>query len=155
MKAVILLIGLSLSSLCGVSQQLTAQVVNNTGFDLKGAVDAVITVSIGEPAIATFSTPDFILTQGFLQPEIIPCRDNQIIFYPNPTHDDLTIQSNGCDVQIQHMELIDMWGRLLTTILPAADSKVKLGDISPGMYFIRVILTNSNTQTIKIAKVSN
>jgi len=138
----------------GKSQKVYPQVTNHAGFDLT-ASNLVVTVSIGEPAIATFVNPDYILTQGFLQPEIIPCGEYKLTYYPNPTRDDITIQVQGCDNEIEAMQLIDIWGRVITTIKPAKNNLVQLGDISPGVYFIRVFLTNSESETLKIAKVSN
>lgn len=140
--------------LFGVSQKVSRQVTNQAGFDLL-ASNLVVTVSIGEPAIATFINDDYMLTQGFLQPEIVPCGEYELNYYPNPTRDDVIIEALGCDIKIQSMQLIDIWGRVLTTISPTKDNKVYLGDISPGVYFIKVFLTNTLTESIKIAKVSN
>jgi len=148
--AIILLI----APLYVVAQKVTPQVINQAGFDLLSS-DLVITISIGEPAITTFNNNDFILTQGFLQPEIIPCGEYELSYYPNPTRDDMFVEALGCDIRIQSMQLVDPWGRVLTTMSPAKNNKVYLGDISPGVYFIRVFLTNAETETLKIAKVSN
>lgn len=156
MRTVITLLILILPLFCA-AQKVSPQVTNPAGFDLSApsSLDLVITVSIGEPAIATFIAANFILTQGFLQPEILPCKEFELTYYPNPTRDDMTIQALGCDIKIQMMQLIDLWGRIISTINPTKNNKVLLGDISPGVYFIKVFLTNSETETIKIAKVSN
>jgi len=154
MKAFFTLLILTILPFAGKSQKVYPQVTNLAGFDLTDA-SLVVTVSIGEPAIATFVNPDYILTQGFLQPEIIPCGEYKLTYYPNPTRDDITIQVQGCDNEIEAMQLIDIWGRVITTIKPAKNNLVQLGDISPGVYFIRVFLTNSESETLKIAKVSN
>lgn len=138
----------------GESQKVSRQVTNQAGFDLL-APNLVVTVSIGEPAIATYINDEFMLTQGFLQPEIVPCGEYELSYYPNPTRDDVIIEALGCDIKIQSMQLIDIWGRLITTVSPTKDNKMHLGDISPGVYFIKVFLTNALTESIKIAKVSN
>jgi len=138
----------------GEAQLVSRQVTNQAGFDLM-ASNLVVTVSIGEPAIATFINNDYILTQGFLQPEIEPCGDFELTYYPNPTRDDVIVEALGCDIKIQSMQLIDVWGRVITSINPTKDNKVYLGDISPGVYFIKVFLTNTESETLKIAKVSN
>lgn len=139
----------------GIAQKVAPQVTNQAGFDLLPSKILTITVSIGEPAVATFINDDFIVTQGFLQPEIVPCGEFELTYYPNPTQDDVIVEALGCDIKIESMQLIDVWGRVLTTISPANDNKVYLGDVSPGVYFIRVFLTNTQTESIKIAKVSN
>lgn len=156
MRTVITLLIFAIAPLFGVAQRVTPQVANLAGFDLTGTgSNLLVTVSIGETAIATFSNPDYILTQGFLQPEILPCGEFELTYYPNPTPDEMIIEALGCDIKIESMQLIDVWGRVLTTIIPTKTNKVQLGDISPGAYFIKVFLTNSDTETLKIAKVSN
>jgi len=155
MKTFFTLLILMILPFAGKSQKIYPQVINQAGFDLTPATSLVVTVSIGEPAISTFIKSDYILTQGFLQPEIIPCGEYKLTYYPNPTRDDITIQVQGCDNEIEAMQLIDIWGRVITTIKPAKNNIVQLGDISPGVYFIRVFLTNSESETVKIAKVSN
>lgn len=148
-------------SFFGMAQRLSSQVTNQAGYDLLPSKILAVTISIGEPAIATFVTSDFILTQGFLQPEIEPCGEFELTYYPNPTQDEMIVEAFGCDLKIQSMQLIDVWGRVLTTMKPTQDNKVYLGDVSPGVYFIKVFLTNSQTESItqtesiKIAKVSN
>jgi hypothetical protein len=154
MRTVTTLLILAITPVFGVAQKVSSQVTNLTGFDLANA-DVVVTSSIGEPAIVTFINTDYILTQGFLQPEILPCKDHDLTYYPNPAQDDITIVAAGCEVKIQSMQLIDPWGRLIATIKPTPNNKVYLGDISPGVYFIRIFLTNAATETLKIAKVSN
>jgi len=154
MRTVVTLLILIIAPLFGVAQRVSPQVTNLAGFDLTGS-NQVVTVSIGEPAIATFFSTDYILTQGFLQPEIIPCGEFKLSYYPNPTPDEIVIEALGCDIKIESMQLIDVWGRVLTTMIPTKNNKVQLGDISPGAYFIKVFFTNSETETLKIAKVSN
>jgi hypothetical protein len=51
------------------------------------------------------------------------------------------------------MDLYDTWGQKITTIAPTKDYKVQLGDLAPGAYFIKVLLTNQESKTIKIIKV--
>jgi Secretion system C-terminal sorting domain len=154
MRTVITLLIFAITPFIGLAQRVTPQVTNLAGFDLTGS-NLVVTVSIGEPAIATFFSTDYILTQGFLQPEILPCGEFELTYYPNPTPDEIMIEALGCDIKIESMQLIDVWGRVITTIMPTKNNKVQLGDISPGAYFIKVFLTNSDTKTLKIAKVSN
>jgi hypothetical protein len=137
-----------------LGQKSTPQVTNMAGLDLSDP-NLIVTVSVGEPAITTLSTNQFILTQGFLQPENLPCGDLKLDYYPNPALDDLYVTVEGCETEIESMQLIDIWGRVITTIMPEKDNKVFLGSISPGVYFLRVALTNNESETIKIAKVSN
>jgi hypothetical protein len=132
--------------------QVRQQVTNLAGFDIS-VTDFIVTSSIGEPAILTLSNSNFILTQGFLQPEILPCKDLSFSYYPNPAKSEITIEAFGCEVQVQGMELYDSWGRTITFITPNKNNKVQLGDISPGVYFIKIGLSNGDSKTIKIVKV--
>jgi hypothetical protein len=132
--------------------QARQQVTNLAGFDISVS-DFIVTSSIGEPAILTLSNSNFILTQGFLQPEILPCRELSFSYYPNPAKSEITIEAFGCEVQVQGMELYDSWGRTITLITPNKDNKVQLGDLSPGVYFIKIGLSNGDSKTIKIIKV--
>jgi hypothetical protein len=132
--------------------QARQQVTNMAGFDIS-VPDFIVTSSIGEPAILTFTNTNLILTQGFLQPEILPCKDLTFSYYPNPAKGEITIEAYGCEVQIQLMDLFDSWGRKITSIKPSKDNKVQLGDISPGAYFIKILLTNGDSKSIKIIKV--
>jgi len=134
------------------SSQGNPQVTNLAGFDISVS-DFIVTSSIGEPAVMTLGNSNFIITQGFLQPEILPCKDLTLSYYPNPAKAEITIEAYGCEVQVQHMELFDPWGRHITGIKPSKDNKVQLGDISPGVYFLKILLTNSESKTVKIVKV--
>jgi Secretion system C-terminal sorting domain len=143
---------LFLLPLLGMAQP-RQQVTNMAGFDIS-VTDFIVTSSIGEPAIFTLSGSNLILTQGFLQPEILPCSELNFSYYPNPAKGEIIVEANGCEVQIQVMELYDSWGRKITVIKPSKDNKVQLGDISPGVYYIKILLTNTESKTIKIVKVS-
>ncbi len=145
----ILLLILPLTGMAQPHQQVT----NMAGFDIS-VTDFIVTSSIGEPAILTLTGSNLILTQGFLQPEILPCSEMNFSYYPNPAKGEIIIEANGCEVQVKTMELYDSWGRKMTVIRPSKDNKVQLGDISPGVYYIKILLTNTESKTIKIVKVS-
>lgn len=143
---------LLLLPLLGMAQP-RQQVTNMAGFDMS-VTDFIVTSSIGEPAIFTLTGSNLILTQGFLQPEIIPCKNLDFSYYPNPAKGEIIVEAMGCEVQVQTMELYDSWGRKISVIKPTKDNKVQLGDISPGVYYIKILLTNTESKTIKIVKVS-
>ena len=137
------------------AQQSIAPSVNNlVGLDAKFS-DTFIATSIGEPAITTLSTKGGFITQGFLQPELLPCIDLEFKYYPNPAKDIITIEAYGCEVKIASMEILDLWGRLLTTVVPTRDHQVNLGDLAQGVYLVKVKLTNDDVHAISIVKTSN
>jgi hypothetical protein len=137
------------------AQQSIAPSVNNlVGIEAKLS-DAFIATSIGEPAITTLSTDKGFITQGFLQPELLPCIDLEFKYWPNPATDIITIEAYGCEVKIASMEIIDLWGRVLTTVIPKENNEVNLGDLAQGVYLVKVKLTNEDIHTISVVKTSN
>jgi Secretion system C-terminal sorting domain len=155
MRAHFLTLLVLLGSFYAHAQQSIAPSVNNlVGIDSKLS-DTFITTSIGEPAITTITSKGSIITQGFLQPEILPCVDLAFNYYPNPARDRITIEAYGCEVKIESMDIIDLWGRLLTTAKPTRDNDLNLGDLAQGVYLIKITLTNKDVHTISIVKTSN
>lgn len=138
--------------MAGLAQNLR-QVTNVAGFDLLSS-NLLVTSSIGEPAIITFTTDQFILTQGFLQPEILPCTGVVLNYYPNPAIEEIVVEVNGCDTKILSIDIHDTWGRRITSAIPDKNKKVKLGDLSPGIYLFKVTFSTAETKTVKVAKVS-
>lgn len=137
------------------AQQSIAPSVNNLmGLDARLS-DAFVATSIGEPAITTLGAKQGYITQGFLQPELLPCVDLQFRYYPNPAKDIITIEAYGCEVGILSMDILDLWGRLLTTVAATRNNEVNLGDLAQGVYLIRVKLTNDDVHTISVVKTSN
>lgn len=134
--------------------QMSQRVTNLAGFDLASS-GVIVTVSIGEPAVTTLATSSLSVTQGFLQPEILPCKDLRFNYYPNPAKDDITIEAFGCEAQIESLEIIDMWGRLVRTAEAKKNSKVDLTGLSQGVYVIRVLLSNSAINNITIVKLNH
>jgi hypothetical protein len=136
------------------AQQSIAPSVNNlVGIDAKLS-GAFIATSIGELAITTLGTDKGFITQGFLQPELLPCVDLEFKYWPNPATDIVTIEAYGCEVKIASMEIFDLWGRLLTTVAPKVINEVNLGDLPQGVYLVKVKLTNEDVHTISIVKTS-
>ncbi|MCW5909928.1 MAG: T9SS type A sorting domain-containing protein [Cyclobacteriaceae bacterium] len=132
--------------------QARQQVTNLAGFDISVS-NFILTSSIGETAVITLQASDVILTQGFLQPELLPCKELEFDYYPNPVRSEITITAQGCDVKISHMQLYDTFGRYITTARPDKSNVVQLGDLSAGVLFMKVFLHNNETKTIKIIKV--
>ncbi len=155
MRALFLTLLVLLGSFFAHAQRSIAPSVNNlAGIDSKLS-DTFITTSIGEPAITTIISKGSIITQGFLQPEILPCTNLAFNYYPNPARDIIVIEAYGCEVKIESMDIIDLWGRLLTTAKPTRNNELNLGDLAQGVYLIKIKLTNQDVHTISIVKTSN
>jgi hypothetical protein len=155
MKAIFVAFAVLFMPVAVRAQQSIAPSVNNlAGTDGKFS-DVFITTSIGEPAITTISSSESIITQGFLQPNMLPCTNLEFLYYPNPAKDIITIEAYGCEVRIASMQIVDLTGRLLTTALPTRNNELNLGDLAQGIYFVKVKLTNEDVHTITVVKTSN
>lgn len=135
-------------------QKVMPSVTNMAGFDLS-ASGLITTLSIGEPAIITLASEEVIITQGFLQPEVLPCKDVSFSYYPNPAKDEITIEAYGCEIKIESIQVIDIWGRTLGTVVPDKNNKVQLGQLAQGVYIMKILLSNNEVNAIEIVKVSN
>jgi Secretion system C-terminal sorting domain len=142
-----------LSPLFCSAQNLMPSVTNLAGYEHTVA-GLITTVSIGEPAILTLTSDNNSITQGFLQPENLPCENLSFNYYPNPTKGDLTVEAFGCEVKITSIEVLDIWGRLITTLPQAKDNKLEIGFLSSGVYVLKVFLTNGQFHAITIVKIS-
>ena len=128
-------------------------VTNLAGYD-HSVGGLITTISIGEPAILTLTSDNNTITQGFLQPEILPCENLSFSYYPNPTKGDITIEAFGCGVKITSIEVLDIWGRLITTLPQAKDNKLEIGFLSSGVYVLKMFLNNGQFNAITIVKIS-
>ena len=155
MKTILVFYLLAVLSADGWAQFDDPQVANSAGLTLSG-VDFVTTLSIGEPAITTLSSPVSKITQGFLQPvESKPCTRVTFDYYPNPAREEMHIRADGCDNQIESVQIIDLWGRLITTVFLKDSDLVFLGDLAPGFYIFKVLLAGGISGTFNVIKVTN
>lgn len=72
--------------------------------------------------------------------------------YPNPAHNELTVLSNS-GVYIETTQIIDMAGRIVTTIAPSdtINRTIEISSLKPGVYFLRIESPNVNSM-IKFIK---
>ena len=127
-----------------IAQSADPSVFNSVGFDLP-VENSSITVSIGEPAITVLSSNRSIITQGYLQPqETPPCTSVEFSYFPNPAREQITIEAIGCDSQIEAVQIVDLWGRLITTVAPREDNSIYIGELSQGLYVFKVLLAGRN-----------
>lgn len=133
----------------------TPSVPNSVGFELP-MENSSITISIGEPAITTLSSSNLAVTQGYLQPiDREPCLNAAFTYFPNPAKELINIEVTGCDSEILSVQIIDIWGRLLTTVIPKNDNQIQLGDLSQGVYVFKVLLKSGVSGSFSAIKVTN
>jgi hypothetical protein len=115
-----------------------------------------IDMSIGELAITTLESSSQIITQGFLQPTSIeqPCDIHELVYYPNPVVDKITIEATYCDVHVKYVEAYDLFGKSVL-VADASENTIDLASIGVGVYMLRVFASNAKLLgTIKIIKIT-
>jgi hypothetical protein len=75
-------------------------------------------------------------------------KDDQIIIYPNPVIDYITINSQN--LEINNIELYDITGNLILT--EPYTEKLNIIQISPGIYILRLIDNSNRLINLKIIK---
>lgn len=115
-----------------------------------------IDMSIGELAITTLESSSQIITQGFLQPISIeiPCDIPELIYFPNPVVDRITIEASYCDVHVKYIEAYDLFGKSVL-VAEASENVIDLTSIGVGVYLLRVYDNDEQLLgTIKIIKIT-
>ena len=89
------------------------------------------------------NTVDF----GFFNPNVMGidntyANENWIQIFPNPVHDELTVEANLSSFQI---EIFDAFGRIQRRILPTKSIyKIDTSTLPKGLYFIKISDKNNN-----------
>lgn len=141
----------------GHAQMLQA-IAASGGSGQGGGVSATWTV--GEPAVATLASGNYMLTPGFLQPVAvvnpIPDLDGlpfTIGVYPNPSHGCIIIQLLSVSIQEFRYQVLDATGRLLYQVKPDNQIfSIDLGRYASGSYLLKVLQTEKEISTFKILK---
>jgi hypothetical protein len=149
-------IALLILSLPAVNAQRLAPEVINSGAFIYNAGDQYFDMSVGEIAITTIKEGQSVITQGFLQPIslFIPCTEFDLVYYPNPVINEVTIIATGCDLELDFVEAYDLFGKKVLSG-GTIDNKIDLSTIGVGVYLLRAY-TNERREigTIKIVKTS-
>jgi len=139
-----------------VSAQIVTPAVTDAHSYNYGKNGVFVDMSIGELAITTIASSSQIITQGFLQPINIeyPCDEPELIYYPNPVVDIITIEATECDVHVSYINVYDLFGKLVL-VADATENSIDLAPIGVGVYLVRVFANdNQLLGTIKIIKIS-
>ena len=149
--AVIMLFG----ALFSYAQKVSPSMADGGGYHY--AKDGIyIDMSVGELAVSTLTISSQVITQGFLQPISIeqPCAVPELVYYPNPVVDQITLAATDCDVHVNYVEAFDLFGKLVL-LVEAEENVVDLTPIGVGVYFLRAY--NQGGQlvgTVKIIKTT-
>ena len=68
---------------------------------------------------------------------------NSIALYPNPANDVINVQCTMNNVQLEGIEVIDVYGKVVRTVVGANNyspmqTRINVSDLANGMYFVRV-----------------
>lgn len=164
MKKLYVLLGFSFSLSITEAQTVTPVVYSNQG-GYNVASGGSISWTIGEPISETYTTSTKMTTMGFHQPELgvatlIKEQGNtvDILVFPNPVKDALTISFKDLDNGVYKMELFDDVGKLIykTEMDIKEDSKlvnINMAQYAAGNYYLRVANPNLN-RTVKLTKTN-
>jgi hypothetical protein len=77
-------------------------------------------------------------------------KESSLIIYPNPANDYIIIENR--DVNIKTIELIDITGKTVKTVVGLQDRKINfdISEITKGLYFLKVKTHNNKTTVKKI-----
>lgn len=147
---------------------LTASALGFAGFaqDLLSAAGAgfetgslSIAFTIGEPVIATGSSPDLYLTQGFHQPPDdfstsvadVMHPGVEVIAFPNPSRDEVTIQVSGIGTPLA-VEVFDAAGRsVLVRSSFIARTRLDASALASGTYHARITAQGAYLTTVQLS----
>lgn len=107
--------------------------------------------TMGEAVMETLEGSSHYFTQGFNQPnEVITSTEEQkkedkILVYPNPFKTELNIRINDFTEPVSGTIYSNAGQALRNFTLNDPVSELRLNDLKPGMYFIRLMKDNSKT----------
>lgn len=135
------------------AQNLSPTVVNSSGGVISNSSNS-LEWSLGELAVSTLTSPNNLLTQGFLQPTttIVGTEaafdESRFSAYPNPVSDWLNLQTDIAEIKTMHMHNVS--GRLVlqSTFQPSLD----VHQLISGIYIVS--LFNDQNQFLHSFKIN-
>jgi hypothetical protein len=132
-----------------------------TGGNASGSSGSV-SYSVGQVFYYTLAGDNVTLLQGVQQPyeiSVISGMENaggislDCMVYPNPTMDKLTMKVDSFDPGNLSFQLFTPNGKLLVNKkLTGKETTISLGNLMPGIYFLKVLDKQKEIKTFKIVK---
>ncbi len=157
-----------LSCVFGFAINGTAQLAVTSASDAVSIDGNVYEYVIGEMVLVnTAATPEFVLTQGFLQPEetvifsVAEAMNNlSMNVYPNPFRNTIQLELSGTDAGNYQVDMMDASGRIVkqwNLVFSGNGSyqTLDLSSFSTGCYFLKVTgntTTENSTYITRILK---
>lgn len=121
-----------------------------------------ISYTVGQLAFETTKNSQGSISAGVQQPfEISTFLSNpdfselniNLVAYPNPTLDNLTLKIENIDTKDFYYQIIDINGRLLIeTKLIENETIIQMGNFIKATYFLKITQDNKQVKTFKIIK---
>jgi hypothetical protein len=143
-------------------QSIERSVISSTGaFIEQGSYS--LSYTAGQTATETVSSANYILTQGFQQPEDlftaiseIKNESHTISVYPDPAFDYINIKIKSNNKSNPQIQIFNLTGQAVTdlmTVFTDIDYRINISRLSPGTYMLNV--SNDNfTEVLKIVKIA-
>ena len=110
--------------------------------DLEGLTTYVIQVqaNCGDNGLSEWSNS---ITAQTTNVGIVNHLENSIVLFPNPANDVVNVQCTMNNVQLEGIEVIDVYGKVVRTIVGANNdsplqTRINISGLADGMYFVRV-----------------
>lgn len=119
-----------------------------------------VSYGVGELAIETFSSGDYILTQGFQQSRLsVTDIDGEgsstesFTVYPNPTSDYVHVNFKDADKDQYTYQIVDMAGKMTDQQnIANQNMRVSFVERKAGVYFLQILSKDKPIKTYKIVK---
>lgn len=157
----IILTSLLLTTISGFSQELTPQIVASAG-DTYEANGIILSWTLGEPIVETFTSSNAILTQGFHQADISVSPNDlveigglEVDVYPNPAGEYVNIDMTTGEIKRITIELYNLDGKkvmIKQDFIIENERQLHLKDIPSGTYILKII-HQDKAKTYKIVKM--
>ncbi len=152
----IVLLLCSINPILSQELELCRQVIGVTGSSAISSGQN-FAYTIGEPVIGTVSSQDYILTQGFHQPELCIVLDVttfeledtwSLKLFPNPTSDQIQLTWEGQGiVPLHHYVIYNAQGQQVIISSKEIDtntSSINCQQLAAGSYYLQVFLSEKN-----------
>lgn len=160
-----IIIALAFAPLALFGQSAERQVIASTG-GYAAATGLQVSYTVGETVIATGTSSNIIVTQGFQQPDGnsvgIEELDNglSVNVYPNPVSNEVAVEISAMNDLNVSATVYDMHGKQTSVGLSnlkvngTLKTSLDISSLSAGQYFISFTDASANLGTVRIQKVN-
>ena len=157
MKHILTILPALLIFLAGQSQEISRSVKGTSGGSYASGGNSMDFV-IGEPVTANYANASYILTQGFIQGNMIitsvePEANVDIQVWPNPVGSSLHVQYDASRLQTPVLTVYDSNGRVLEKKQAMSDQlTMDFSAYQSGVYVLEITDGSERVKTIQLIK---